>query len=208
MELILLERVPKLGYMGDIVRVKRGYARNYLLPQGKALRSSEANKKAFESRKLELEARNLELRKDAESVAERLEGREFVIIRSASDTGSLYGSVTKRDIADAAAEEGISLHRRQIELERPIKELGMHRVTVALHPEVEVEVVANVARSLDEAALQAKGGSIADIVEQEAAEDEAEDEQAIAETIDGLDDPSQDSEERPAEEDPEGMQTA
>lgn len=208
MELILLERVPKLGYMGDIVRVKRGYARNYLLPQGKALRSSEANKKAFESRKLELEARNLELRKDAESVAERLEGREFVIIRSASDTGSLYGSVTKRDIADAAAEEGISLHRRQIELERPIKELGVHRVTVALHPEVEVEVVANVARSLDEAALQAKGGSIADIVEQEAAEDEAEDEQAIAETIDGLDDPSQDSEERPAEEDPEGMQTA
>ena len=208
MELILLERVPKLGYMGDVVRVKRGYARNYLLPQGKALRSSEANKKAFESRKLDLEARNLELRKDAESVAERLEGREFVIIRSASDTGSLYGSVTKRDIADAAAEEGISLHRRQIELERPIKELGVHRVTVALHPEVEVEVVANVARSLDEAALQAKGGSIADIVEQEAAEDEAEDEQAIAETIDGLDDPSQDSEERPAEDDPEGMQTA
>lgn len=208
MELILLERVPKLGYMGDVVRVKRGYARNYLLPQGKALRSSEANKKAFESRKLDLEARNLELRKDAESVAERLEGREFVIIRSASDTGSLYGSVTKRDIADAAAEEGISLHRRQIELERPIKELGVHRVTVALHPEVEVEVVANVARSLDEAALQAKGGSIADIVEQEAAEDEAEDEQAIAETIDGLDDPSQDSEEHPAEDDPEGMQTA
>lgn len=182
MELILLERVPKLGYMGDVVRVKRGYARNYLLPQGKALRSSAENKKAFESRKLELEARNLELRKDAESVAERLEGREFVVIRSASDTGSLYGSVTKRDIADAAAEEGISLHRRQIELERPIKELGVHRVTVSLHPEVEVEVVANVARSLDEAALQAKGGSIADIAEQEAAEDE----QAAAETIDGL----------------------
>lgn len=204
MELILLERVPKLGYMGDVVRVKRGYARNYLLPQGKALRSSEANKKAFESRKLELEARNLELRKDAEAVAERLEGREFVIIRSASDTGSLYGSVTKRDIADAAAEEGISLHRRQIELERPIKELGVHRVTVALHPEVEVEVVANVARSLDEAALLAKGGSITDIAEQEAAEDE----QAVAETIDGLDDPSADAEEQPAEDAPEGMQTA
>ncbi len=202
MELILLERVPKLGYMGDVVRVKRGYARNYLLPQGKALRSSEENKKAFESRKLELEARNLELRKDAESVAERLEGREFVVIRSASDTGSLYGSVTKRDIADAAAEEGISLHRRQIELERPIKELGVHRVTVSLHPEVEVEVVANVARSLDEAALQAKGGSIADIAEQEAAEDR----QAVAETIDGLDDPSQDA--GPTEADPEGLQTA
>ena len=182
MELILLERVPKLGYMGDVVRVKRGYARNYLLPQGKALRSSAENKKAFESRKLELEARNLELRKDAESVAERLEGREFVVIRSASDTGSLYGSVTKRDIADAAAEEGISLHKRQIELERPIKELGVHRVTVSLHPEVEVEVVANVARSLDEAALQAKGGSIADIAEQEADEDE----QAVAESIDAI----------------------
>ena len=202
MELILLERVPKLGYMGDVVQVKRGYARNYLLPQGKALRSSEQNRKAFESRKLELEARNLELRKDAESVAERLEGREFVVIRSASDTGSLYGSVTKRDIADAAAEEGISLHRRQIELERPIKELGVHRVTVSLHPEVEVEVVANVARSLDEAALQAKGGSIADIAEQEAAEDR----QAVAETIDGLDDPSQDA--GPSEADPEGLQTA
>lgn len=202
MELILLERVPKLGYMGDVVQVKRGYARNYLLPQGKALRSSEANKKAFESRKLELEARNLELRKDAEAVAERLEGREFIVIRSASDTGSLYGSVTKRDIADAAAEEGISLHRRQIELERPIKELGVHRVTVSLHPEVEVEVVANVARSLDEAALQAKGGSIADIAEQEAAEDR----QAVAETIDGLDDPSQDA--GPSEADPEGLQTA
>lgn len=201
MELILLERVPKLGYMGDVVRVKRGYARNYLLPQGKALRSSAENRKAFESRKLELEARNLELRKDAESVAERLEDREFVVIRSASDTGSLYGSVTKRDIADAAAEEGISLHKRQIELERPIKELGVHRVTISLHPEVEVEVVANVARSLDEAALQAKGGSIADIAEQEAAEDE----EALADTIEGLEDPSQDGES--AEPDPEGLQT-
>lgn len=171
MQLILLERVASLGLMGDVVRVKPGFARNYLLPQGKALRFSEENKKVFESRKLELEARNLERRNDAESVAEKLEGREFIVIRSASDTGSLYGSVSKRDIADAAAEEGVTLNRLQIELARPIKFLGLHSVQVSLHPEVEVELKINVARSRDEAALQSEGKSIASLAEDQAEED-------------------------------------
>ena len=171
MRLILLEKVASLGLMGDVVRVKPGHARNYLLPQGKALRFSEENQKIFESRKLELEARNLERRKDAENVAEKLEGREFVIIRSASDTGSLYGSVSKRDIADAASEEGVTLNRQQIELARPIKFLGLHNVKLSLHPEVEVELKINVARSRDEAALQSEGKSIASLAEDMAEED-------------------------------------
>lgn len=174
MQLILLERVASLGLMGDVVRVKPGFARNYLLPQGKALRFSEENKKVFESRKLELEARNLERRNDAESVAEKLEGREFIVIRSASDTGSLYGSVSKRDIADAAAEEGVTLNRLQIELARPIKFLGLHSVQVSLHPEVEVELKINVARSRDEATLQSEGKSIASLAEDQAEEDRRE----------------------------------
>ena len=174
MQLILLEKVASLGLMGDVVRVKPGYARNYLLPQSKALRFSEENKKIFESRKLELEARNLERRKDAESVAEKLEGREFIIIRSASDTGSLYGSVSKRDISDAAAEEGVTLSRLQIELARPIKFLGIHAVQLSLHPEVEVELKINVARSRDEAALQSEGKTIASLAEEMAEEDRRE----------------------------------
>ena len=174
MRLILLEKVANLGLMGDVVRVKPGYARNYLLPQSKALRFSEENKKIFESKKLELEARNLERRKDAESVAEKLDGREFIVIRSASDTGSLYGSVSKRDIADAAAEEGVTLNRLQIELARPIKFLGLHAVQVSLHPEVDVELKINVARSHDEAALQSEGKSIASLAEDMAEEDRRE----------------------------------
>ena len=174
MQLILLERVASLGLMGDVVRVKPGFARNYLLPQGKALRFNEENRKIFESRKLELEARNLERRNDAENVAEKLEGREFIVIRSASDTGSLYGSVSKRDIADAAAEEGVTLNRLQIELARPIKFLGLHSVQVSLHPEVEVELKINVARSRDEATLQSEGKSITSLAEDQAEEDRRE----------------------------------
>ena len=174
MQLILLERVASLGLMGDVVRVKPGFARNYLLPQGKALRFNEENRKIFESRKLELEARNLERRNDAENVAEKLEGREFIVIRSASDTGSLYGSVSKRDIADAAAEEGVTLNRLQIELARPIKFLGLHSVQVSLHPEVEVELKINVARSRDEATLQSEGKSITALAEDQAEEDRRE----------------------------------
>ncbi len=179
MEIILLERVAKLGQIGDVVRVKGGYARNFLLPSGKALRATDSNREVFEQRRSELEARNLELRKEAEAVAERLEGREFVIIRSASGVGSLYGSVTARDIWQAAADDGVSLQTQQIQLLRPIKELGMHDISIALHPEVDVSVKMNVARSEEEAALQAKGVDVTatdygeDREDQEVAESEA-----------------------------------
>ena len=171
MEVILLERVAKLGQMGDVVRVKAGYARNFLLPEGKALRATADNQKVFENRRSELEARNLELRKEAESVAEKLSGRNFIIIRSASGTGSLYGSVSARDIWQAAEEDGVSLLRQQIQLVRPIKELGMHDVAIELHPEVEVSVNVNVARSTEEASLQAQGLSVSSSVD---ADDEEE----------------------------------
>ena len=160
MELILLERIAKLGQMGDLVRVKAGYARNYLLPAGKALRATDENRKLFEARRKELEARNLELRKEAEGVAEHLDGREFVLIRSASGVGSLYGSVSARDIWQAAADDGVSLSRQQIQLNRPIKDIGMHDVSVMLHPEVEVSIKVNVARSEQEAVLQAQGRTV------------------------------------------------
>lgn len=182
MQVILLERVAKLGQMGDVVSVKDGYARNYLLPQGKALRASESNIKAFEAQKAQLEARNLETRKEAEALAEKLDGQQFVVIRSASDTGSLYGSVTTRDAAEAATADGFSVDRRQVVLSRPIKELGLHEVTVRLHPEVEVTVVLNVARSPEEAELQASGKSIQEL----AAEEEAEAEFEIAELFDDI----------------------
>ena len=165
MEVILLQRVAKLGQMGDVVNVKPGYARNFLLPQGKALRSTEANKASFEAKRLELEARSLELRKDAEAVSERIAEQTYVIIRSASDTGSLYGSVTKRDAANAARENGVELDKMQFDLKQPIKELGLHQVSVSLHPEVEVEVTLNVARSEEEAKLQAAGKSVSELVD-------------------------------------------
>ncbi|MCE2521852.1 MAG: 50S ribosomal protein L9 [Rhodobacteraceae bacterium] len=177
MEVILLERVAKLGQMGDVVRVKAGYARNFLLPEGKALRATADNQKVFENRRSELEARNLELRKEAESVAEKLSGRNFIIIRSASGTGSLYGSVSARDIWQAAEEDGVSLLRQQIQLVRPIKELGMHDVAIELHPEVEVSVNVNVARSTEEASLQAQGLSVSSSVD---ADDEEETEMDAA----------------------------
>lgn len=180
MEVILLERVAKLGQMGDIVRVRDGYGRNYLLPQGKALRATEANKTAFDARRAQLEARNLELRGEAEAVAKRLDGQSFIVIRSASDSGALYGSVTTRDIADAATEAGFSLGRGQVVLNRPIKELGLHPVDVVLHPEVSCKVTVNVARTRDEAELQASGRTIQDA----AAEADAEAEFEIAELFD------------------------
>jgi len=182
MQVILLERVAKLGQMGDVVSVKDGYARNYLLPQGKALRANEANIKAFEEQKAQLEARNLETKKEADALAEKLGGQQFVVIRSASDTGALYGSVNTRDAAEAATEAGFSVDRKQIILNRPIKELGLHTVTVRLHPEVEVEIVLNVARSPEEAELQASGKSIQEL----AAEAEAEAEFEIAELFDDI----------------------
>ncbi|SFO28278.1 LSU ribosomal protein L9P [Cohaesibacter marisflavi] len=157
MELILLERVAKLGQMGDIVTVRTGYARNFLLPQGKAIRASEANKKRFESERAQLEARNLEAKSEAEALKERIGAKTVIVIRAASETGQLYGSVSTRDLADALSDGGVSLTRNQVSLDRPIKTIGMHSVTVILHPEVELVVTANVARSQDEADRQAAG---------------------------------------------------
>jgi large subunit ribosomal protein L9 len=182
MDVILLERVAKLGQMGEVVSVRDGYARNYLLPQKKALRVSDANMKAFEDQKAQLEARNLETKKEADSLAAKLDGQKFVIIRSASDAGALYGSVTTRDAAEAASEAGFSLDRKQIALSRPIKDLGLHTVHVILHPEVEVDIVLNVARSVEEAELQASGKSIQEL----AAEEEAAAEFEIAELFDEI----------------------
>jgi large subunit ribosomal protein L9 len=182
MQVILLERVAKLGQMGEVVNVKDGFARNYLLPQGKALRANEANIKSFETRKAQLEVTNLETRKEAEAVGAKLDGQMFVVIRSASDAGALYGSVTPRDAADAATEAGFTVNRGQIVLDRPIKELGIHTVTVQLHPEVMVKVQLNVARSAEEAELQASGKSIQDL----AAEAEAAADFEIAELFDEM----------------------
>ncbi|MCV6586341.1 MAG: 50S ribosomal protein L9, partial [Marinibacterium sp.] len=169
MQVILLERVAKLGQMGDVVDVKPGYARNFLLPQGKALTASDRNIAQFEAQKAQLEARNLETKKEAEALAEKLDGQQFVVIRSASDAGALYGSVTPRDAADVATAEGFSLDRKQVALTAPIKDLGLHAVAVVLHPEVEVTIQLNVARSEEEAELQASGKSIQEL----AAEEEA-----------------------------------
>jgi large subunit ribosomal protein L9 len=157
MEVILLERVAKLGQMGDVVRVKDGFARNYLLPQGKALRANPESRKRFEREKATLEARNLEARKEAEAVAEKLTGQTFVVIRQAGETGQLYGSVSTRDIAEAAASDGFLVERRQVRLDRAIKTIGLHQVLIALHPEVDVPITMNVARSPDEAERQARG---------------------------------------------------
>ena len=157
MEVILLERVANLGHMGDTVRVKDGFARNFLLPRGKALRATEANKKKFESQRAELEARNRELKADAAEKASGLDGKSFVIIRQAGETGQLYGSVSARDIAETIAAAGFPAHRNHIALDHPIKTLGLHRTSVRLHPEVEAIVTINVARSPEQAERQAKG---------------------------------------------------
>ncbi|MFT4151189.1 MAG: 50S ribosomal protein L9 [Paracoccaceae bacterium] len=182
MQVILLERVAKLGQMGEVVNVKDGYARNFLLPQGKALRANAANVKSFEARKAQLEAQNLETKKEAASVAEKLDGQTFVVIRSASDAGALYGSVTTRDAAEAATEAGFTVGRSQVVLDRPIKDLGIHTVTVVLHPEVSAKISLNVARSAEEAELQASGKSIQEL----AAEAEAAAEFEIAELFDDI----------------------
>jgi len=182
MQVILLERVAKLGQMGDVVAVKDGYARNFLLPQGKALRASDANIKGFEERKAQLEARNLETKQEAEALATKLDGQQFIVIRSASDSGALYGSVTPRDAAEVATAEGYSVDRKQVTVARPIKDLGLHNMTVVLHPEVSIEIEINVARSIEEAELQASGKSIQEL----AAEAEAEAEFEIAELFDDI----------------------
>ena len=167
MELVLLERVESLGRMGDVVSVKPGYARNYLLPQGKALRATKENLRFFEARRADLEARNIERRSQAEGVAGDMTGLSVMIIRRASEMGHLYGSVTVRDIAEAAEEAGVFVDRRQIRLARPIKELGLHEVTVQLHPEVTVSITANIARTPDEAEAQARGEDVLAIDEED-----------------------------------------
>lgn len=188
MQVILLERVAKLGQMGDVVNVKPGFARNFLLPQGKALRASEANIASFQTRKAELEAQNLETRKEAAAVAERLDGTSYIVIRQASDGGALYGSVSPRDVADLLAETGVKVERRQIVITTPIKALGLHSATISLHPEVEATIKLNVARSPEEAEVQASGKTIQEL----AAEAEAAAEFEIAELFDDIGSAGQD----------------
>jgi large subunit ribosomal protein L9 len=156
-ELILLERVEKLGQMGEVVKVKPGFARNYLLPQKKALRATKENLAYFESRRVQLEASNLERRTEAAAIGSRLEGVQVRIIRQAGESGQLYGSVSARDIAEAVTAAGFTIDRRQVVLDRPIKSTGLHSVRIALHPEVAVSVTAIVAQSAEEAEMRAKG---------------------------------------------------
>jgi large subunit ribosomal protein L9 len=182
MQIILMERVAKLGQMGDVVNVKQGYARNFLIPTGKALRASAVNITSFEAQKAQLEARNLETKAEADSLASKLDGQRFVVIRSASDAGSLYGSVTTRDAADAAIQAGFSIDKKQAILLAPIKELGLHALIIRLHPEVSANIELNVARSAEEAQLQAAGKSIQDL----AAEEEAAAEFEIQELFDDI----------------------
>ncbi len=157
MQIILLERIAKLGQMGDVVQVRDGFARNFLLPAGKALRATDANKARFETEKAHLEARNLEARTEAEGVAEKLTGQTFIVIRSAGETGQLYGSAAARDIVEVVEAGGFSIDRQQVRLDRPIKIIGLHDVQIDLHPEVSVPITVNVARSDDEAKRQARG---------------------------------------------------
>ena len=165
MQVILLERVAKLGQMGDVVNVKNGFARNFLFPRGKALRATEPNRARFAEQKVHLETRNLELKKEAEAVQAKLDGQRFVVIRQAGDNGQLYGSVAPRDIAEAATLAKFSVDRLQVVLDRPIKTLGLHEVRVQLHPEVASKVMVNVARSADEAERQARGEDVLNVKE-------------------------------------------
>ncbi|MDX1712018.1 MAG: 50S ribosomal protein L9, partial [Rhodovibrionaceae bacterium] len=160
MEVILLERIEKLGQMGDVVTVKPGFARNYLLPQRKALRATKENIDYFEGQRAQLEAQNLKRKQEAESVAKKVDGMSVTLIRQAGESGQLYGSVSARDIADAVSEAGATVERGQVELDRAIKVLGLHPVTLRLHPEVTVTVTANVARSQGEAESQERAGRV------------------------------------------------
>lgn len=183
MDIILLERIEKLGTIGDVVTVKDGYARNFLLPQKKALRANDANRKVFEANRARLETENAERRSTAEAEGKKVDGAEVVLIRSSSNAGQLYGSVSVRDIVAGLKEQGHDVDKRMVILGQPIKAIGMHEVTVALHPEVHVKVKANVARSDDEAELQRQG---VDVLAQMFADDQAEaEEQAEANRIDG-----------------------
>jgi large subunit ribosomal protein L9 len=167
MQVILLERIEKLGQMGDVVTVKNGFGRNYLVPQGKALRATKANRAEFERRRVQLETTNLKRKEEASAAAGRVEGRSVVVLRQAGEGGQLYGSVNARDIAVAFTEDGVSVERQQVRLTSPIKTLGVHEVRIALHPEVSVHVSVNVARSDEEAELQANPELAAALAESE-----------------------------------------
>jgi large subunit ribosomal protein L9 len=183
MEVILLERVAKLGQMGEVVRVKDGFARNFLLPKGKALRATEANKAKFEVMKVDLQAKNLATKAEAEKVSSKLDGKSFPVLRQASETGQLYGSVSPRDLADLLNANGFEVDRNQIALNMPIKLIGQHKVPVLLHPELEVMITVNVARNADEAEKLARGENVTIRREGGADEDEAEAAKAAAEAV-------------------------
>ncbi len=170
MEVILLERIGKLGQMGDVVRVKDGFARNFLLPKGKALRATKENRSRFEHMKVDLEARNLEQKSEAEKVAQKLDGQSFTVIRQAAEGGQLYGSVSPRDLVTLVTDQGFKLSRSQIALNTPIKAIGLYKVPVSLHPEVEVNINVTVARSADEAARIARGEDVTALRDEEAEE--------------------------------------
>jgi large subunit ribosomal protein L9 len=191
MEVILLERIARLGQMGDVVRVRDGYARNFLLPQGKALRANDANRKKFEAEKVHLEARNLERMSEAQQVGVRLGGQSFVVVRQAGETGQLYGSVTSRDLAELMEAAGFSVARSQIDLNVPLKTIGIHQVRIVLHSEVDTHVSVNVARSEDEAARQARGEDVTMGEAGEAAEESAPAEAPAVDEADAADQPEE-----------------
>ena len=195
MQVILLERVEKLGQMGDEVKVKDGFARNFLLPKKKALRATKANREYFQTRKADLEAHNLQRRGEAEKIAKKLDGQKFVLIRQAGDRGQLYGSVSPRDVADAMEKAGFKVDRHQVHISVAIKSIGLFTIPVVLHPEVKVNVTVNVARSEDEAERQARGEDVL------AEKTDAEEAKVAAEELfeEGAAPPAEDASEEPAE---------
>ena len=202
MDVIILERIEKLGQMGDVVAVRPGFARNYLLPQKKALRATKDNKELFETQRTQLEASNLELKNEAEGISKKLDGLSVTIVRQASDNNQLYGSVTVRNIAQSITDAGFTVDSKQVQMARPIKTVGMHEVIVRLHPEVSVSVTANVARSAEEAVAQAEGRTLDEDDQIEAAqqEDLAVDEPAEeASAAEEQNDVPAETEEKPAE---------
>ena len=186
MEVILLERIEKLGQMGDVVNVKAGFARNYLLPQNKALRKTKQNLTRFESQRAQLEAENLTKKTEAEKIADKLKGMKITILRAAGETGQLYGSVTSRDIAETVTESGVSINRNQVILNRALKVLGLEPIRISLHPEVSVEVIANIARNKDEAEQQLSSGQAVSTVSQEKIQNDLLNEEAEHATSDEI----------------------
>jgi len=183
MQVVLLQRIGRLGQMGDVVKVRPGFARNFLLPQGKALRATKENLVRFEKERAQLEAHNLERKQEAETISKKLDGQRVIVIRQAGDSGQLYGSVSTRDISDAVTASGFTVDRAQVLLDHPIKTLGIHEVRVSLHPEVSVKVFVNVARTEEEALRQAKGEDVLHERDEYAADYAAEQAAIAAETL-------------------------